>query len=61
MEKKKEKKMPKAFDRCVETGGRVRRKKLKGGGYINICFKGGKSYAGHAHKGKKNKRRRKRH
>lgn len=39
--------MPKAFDSCVSGGGRVRRKSLKDGKYINICFRGGKSYAGH--------------
>lgn len=38
--------MPEAFDRCRRNGGRVRTKKLKGGKYIHICFKGGKSYAG---------------
>lgn len=38
--------MPKAFDNCVKSGGRVRTKKLKNGKYIHICFKGGKSYAG---------------
>ena len=44
---------PEAFEKCVRGGGRVRRKKVKGG-YINICFKDGRSYAGHVHKtGKK--------
>lgn len=38
--------MPAAFDRCVKQGGRVRTKTLKGGKYIHICFKDGKSYAG---------------
>jgi putative hemolysin len=42
--------MPKAFDRCVKAGGRVRKKKLSGGRSINICFKDGKSYAGHVEK-----------
>jgi len=52
--KKEEEIMPKAFENCVKKGGRVRRKKLKNGGYINICFINGKSYAGHPHKkGKK--------
>jgi hypothetical protein len=41
--------MPAAFDACVSSGGRVRRKSIKGG-YINLCFKGGKSFAGHPHK-----------
>lgn len=39
--------MPIAFENCVKAGGKVRRKTLKGGKYINICFKDGKSYAGH--------------
>lgn len=45
--------MPKEFEECVRKGGRVRRKKLSGGKWINICFIDGKSYAGHVHKGKK--------
>mgnify|MGYP001572380160 CR=1 FL=1 len=39
--------MPAAFDKCVKTGGRVRTKSLKGGKYIHLCVKGGKSTAGH--------------
>jgi len=39
--------MPKAFEKCVAQGGRVRTKKLPNGKYIHICFKDGKSYAGH--------------
>jgi len=46
--------MPAKFTHCVKTGGRVRTKKLKGGKYIHICYKGGKSYAGEV---KKKKRR----
>jgi len=38
--------MPKAFEKCVAQGGRVRTKKLSNGKYIHICFKDGKSYAG---------------
>ena len=45
--------MPKAFENCVANGGRVRTKKLSGGRYIRICFKGGKSYAGEVKKKKK--------
>jgi len=45
--------MPAAFLKCVRTGGRVRTKKLKGGKYIHICFKGGKSYSGEVKKKKK--------
>lgn len=39
--------MPQAFDNCVSGGGRVRTKKLGGGKYMHLCFKGGKSFAGH--------------
>ena len=41
--------MPADFERCVKNGGRVRRKTLKGGKYINVCFLKGKSYAGETH------------
>ena len=44
--------MPKAFENCVKRGGRVRRKTLSGGRYMNICFLKGKSYAGHVHTNK---------
>ena len=44
--------MPKAFNSCVAGGGRVRTKKLSGGKYLHICFKDGKSYAGHVKKRK---------
>jgi len=30
--------MPQAFDNCVKKGGRVRRKTLSKGRYMNICF-----------------------
>lgn len=34
--------MPEKFDQCVDDGGRVKTKKLKGGKYIHLCFpKGG--------------------
>lgn len=39
--------MPKAFNSCVKRGGRVRTKRLSGKRYIKLCFKGGKSFAGH--------------
>ena len=45
--------MPKEFEECVRKGGKVRRKALKGGKYINICFLNGKSYAGEVHEKKK--------
>lgn len=42
--------MPESFDNCVKGGGRVRRKTLSDGRYINICFdKAGKSHAGEVH------------
>lgn len=44
--------MPEAFERCVRSGGRVRTKTLKGGRYMHVCFKDGKSYAGHVKKKK---------
>jgi hypothetical protein len=40
--------MPEAFTKCVKNGGKVRTKSLKGGKYIHICYKNGKSYAGEA-------------
>ncbi len=46
--------MPKAFEKAVREGARVRTKKLSGGRYMHIAFKGGKSYAGEVkHKKKK--------
>jgi hypothetical protein len=50
--------MPAAFDRCVRRGGRVRRKTLSGGRYMNICFINDKSFAGEVHKIKKRKKKR---
>ena len=41
------------FDNCVKKGGKVRRKTLKGGKYINVCFLNGKSFAGEVHDAKK--------
>lgn len=41
--------MPQAFEKCVNEGGRVRRKSLSDGRFINICYKDGKSYAGEVH------------
>jgi len=38
--------MPADFDRCVREKGRVRTITLKGGKYIHVCYKGGKSYSG---------------
>jgi len=45
--------MPASFYKCVEEGGRVRTKKMSGGRYIHICFKGDKSYAGEVKTAKK--------
>lgn len=45
--------MPELFLRCVAQGGRVRTKKLSGGRYLRICFKGGKSYPGEVKKAKR--------
>jgi len=46
--------MPEKFDACVETGGRVRTKKLSDGRYIHICFPkgGGPGIAGEVHEAK---------
>ncbi len=49
--------MPKEFDECVRRGGRVRRKTLSGGRYINICYIDGKSYAGEVHEKKTEKKK----
>jgi len=38
--------MPKDFQKCVESGGRVITKKLKDNKYMHICYLNGKSYAG---------------
>ena len=38
--------MPKAFQKCVDKGGKVRTIKPKEGKYMHICYKGGKSYSG---------------
>jgi len=49
--------MPKKdFDKCVKNGGKVARKKLKGGRYISICYdQEGKSHAGDIRVTKKKK------
>lgn len=44
--------MPKDFEKCIDNGGRVRRKTLSDGRYINICYKDGKSYSGEVHEKK---------
>jgi len=52
--------MPKAFERCVKAGGKVRtakgpskRFKLKAGEYRHYCYINGKTYLGHKKKVKK--------
>lgn len=50
--------MPAAFEKCVKAGGRVRRKTLSDGRYINICYKDGKSHAGEVHESKGSKLKR---
>lgn len=44
--------MPAAFDKCVKSGGRVRTMRRPNNKYQKICYKGGKSYAGHIKKKK---------
>lgn len=42
--------MPQDFDKCQAEGGHIRRKTLRGGKYINICYdKAGHSHAGNVH------------
>jgi len=43
--------MPKEFAACVKGGGKVRRKTLSDGRYINICYPkgGGPGIAGEVH------------
>lgn len=38
--------MPANFNACVDKGGRVRTKKLKGSKYIHLCFDKSGSHAG---------------
>jgi len=48
--------MPKAFTDCVDSGGKVVTKKLKGNKYINICYdKNGKAHSGEVKTRKKAK------
>jgi len=43
--------MPKAFGDCIKGGGKVKRKTLSDGRYINICYPkgGGAGIAGEVH------------
>jgi len=46
--------MPKGFTNCVNSGGKVVTKKLKGNKYIHICYgKDGKTHTGEVKKRKK--------
>ncbi len=48
--------MPKDFTDCVNSGGKVVTKNLKGNKYIHICYgKDGKSYTGEVKTRKKKK------
>jgi len=56
--------MPKAFNNCVNKGGRVRtikgpdkRYNLASGEYRKVCFRKGKMYMGHKKKNKQSKRK----
>lgn len=42
--------MPRDFDQCASSGGRVRTKHTSSGKCIKICYSGGKSHAGHSFK-----------
>ena len=46
--------MPKKFEDCISGGGKVRRKTLSDGRYINICYPkgGGAGIAGEVHEAK---------
>ena len=52
--------MPKDFEKCVQSGGKVRTVSgpskehgLENDEYVKYCYKGGKSYRGHVQKNKK--------
>jgi len=48
--------MPKAFTDCVNSGGKVVTKNLKGNKYIHICYdKSGKAHSGEVKTKKKSK------
>lgn len=52
--------MPQDFTDCVNSGGKVVTRKLKGGKYLHICYdKDGKSYTGEVRTKKKEKSSRK--
>lgn len=55
--------MPKAFERCLAAGGKIRTKKLSDGSYMKICVlpggtkgpRGGRTVGGEVHKKKETK------
>lgn len=50
--------MPKDFDECLKSGGRIKTKHLKNNKYINICYdKKGNSYSGEVMSKKVNKKK----
>ncbi len=51
--------MPKAFNKCVKSGGRVRTIKPKKNKYIHVCYKNNKSYAGEVHTDKPKRKKKK--
>ena len=51
--------MPKGFDNCVKSGGRVRTIEPKQGRYMHICYKNGVSHHGFVHKFSNSRERKK--
>jgi len=50
--------MPEAFTKCVNAGGKVITKNLKGNKYIHICYdKNGKAHSGEVKTRKKKKKK----
>lgn len=50
--------MPKAFKRCVASGGRVRTIKRDKNHYQHVCFSGARSYAGEVKRRRKTTQKR---
>ncbi len=49
--------MPAQFEKCVQSGGRVRMLELNGGRYIRVCYdKKGTSFPGEVKTSKENKK-----
>lgn len=51
--------MPRKFNQCIKSGGKVRTKTLSGGKYIKICIPkgGGSSIGGEVHIKKKRRKK----